>query len=206
MYRPGHFVIEGFPLALVWPAEAAPKVARGLERAHVTGAHRTLAQDLAFAIDQLVEIAIRAISPAVNDPFTAMTCIDWLGDALCKVTAKWNPRRVQRDRHGNVRVIAATPSYRRLIDRAFDKIRQAGRGMPAVMIRQLDALAKIAALATNNEQRAALFNQAEMILRSSIESVPEAGDRSDVRRSYDAVVAPYPPESSSGLATRFNEY
>jgi uncharacterized membrane protein len=189
LHRPGHFVVEGLPLARVWPAEAAPKVARGLERAHVTGAHRTLAQDLAFAIDQLVEIAIRAISPAVNDPFTAVTCIDWLGDALCKVTAKWNPRQVQRDRRGNVRVIAATPSYRRLVDRAFDKIRQAGRGMPAVMIRQLDALAKIVAHATDTEQRAALFNQAEMIMRSCEESVPEAGDRADVRRSYAAVVA-----------------
>ena len=52
----------------------------------MTGPHRTLAQDLAFAIDQLVEIAIRALSPAVNDTFTALTCIDWLGDGLCKIT------------------------------------------------------------------------------------------------------------------------
>jgi uncharacterized membrane protein len=202
MYRPGHFVVAGLPLARVWPADAAPKVARGLERAHVTGAHRTLAQDLAFAIDQLVEIAIRALSPAVNDTFTAMTCIDWLGDGLCKVTAKWNPRQVQRDRQGNLRVIAAPPSYRRLVDRSFDKIRQAGRGMPAVMIRQLDSLAKIVAYSTNDEQRAALFNQAEMIMRACDESVPEAGDRADVRRSYDAVVAPLPAESPARVTGR----
>ena len=53
---------------------------QALRQAHVTGPNRTLAQDLAFAIDQLVEIAIRALSPAVNDTFTALTCIDWLGD------------------------------------------------------------------------------------------------------------------------------
>ena len=202
MYRPGHFVVEGLPLARVWPADAAPKVARGLERAHVTGAHRTLAQDLAFAIDQLVEIAIRALSPAVNDTFTALACIDWLGDGLCKVTAKWNPRQVHRDRRGNVRVIAAPPSYRRLVDRSFDKIRQAGRTMPAVMIRQLDSLAKIVAYATSDEQRAALYNQAEMIMRSCDESVPEAGDRADVRRSYDAVVAPFAAESPARVTGR----
>ena len=52
---------------------------------HITGPLRTLTQDIAFGIDQLVEIAIRALSPAVNDTFTAMTCIDWLGDSLCKI-------------------------------------------------------------------------------------------------------------------------
>ena len=62
--------------------------------------HRTLAQDLAFAIDQLVEIAIRALSPAVNDTFTALTCIDWLGDGLCKISTRWNPPRVHRDTAG----------------------------------------------------------------------------------------------------------
>ena len=103
-YRPGHFVVRGLPLANVWPAEAADEIVRGLERAHFTGPHRTLAQDFAFAIDQLVEIAIRALSPAVNDTFTALTCIDWLSDGLCKVAAGWNPKLVQRDRQGNVRV------------------------------------------------------------------------------------------------------
>jgi uncharacterized membrane protein len=202
MYRPGHFVVEGLPLARVWPADAAPKVARGLERAHVTGAHRTLAQDLAFAIDQLVEIAIRALSPAVNDTFTALTCIDWLGDGLCKVTAKWDPRQVQRDRQGNLRVIALRPSYQRLVDRAFDKIRQAGRGMPAVMIRQLDSLAKVVAYATSDEQRDALSNQAKMIMRACEESVPEASDRADVRRSFDTVVAPSPADAGVGADVR----
>jgi uncharacterized membrane protein len=194
LHRPGHFVVEGLPLASVWPAHAAPEVARGLERAHATGAHRTLAQDLAFAIDQLVEIAIRALSPAVNDTFTALTCIDWLGDALCKISARWNPQRTHRDDHGYVRVIAAKVEYDRFVDRAFDKIRQAGRGMPAVMIRQLDTLAEILNDASP-EQRGVLLAQAEMILRSSEESVPEADDRDDVRRAYDAMMA------VAGLAT-----
>ena len=86
LYRPGHFVVEGLPLARVWPPESAPAVTRALEQSHATGAHRTLSQDLSFAIDQMVEIAIRALSPAVNDTFTALTCVDWLGDGLCKIS------------------------------------------------------------------------------------------------------------------------
>jgi uncharacterized membrane protein len=189
LYRPGHFVVEGFTLATVWPAAAAEHVGRAMRQAHVTGPHRTLTQDLAFAIDQIVEIAIRALSPAVNDTFTALTCIDWLSDGLCKLTARWNPRRVHRDQKGRVRVIAADVQYSRFVDRGFDKIRQAGRGMPAVLIRQLDALTKIMAYANDEEQRAALLEQAEMILRSSEESVPEPGDRRDVRFRYDIVLS-----------------
>ena len=157
--------------------------------AHVTGSSRTLAQDLAFAVDQLVEIAIRALSPAVNDTFTALTCIDWLGESLCKVTTRWRPLRVHRDGHGYVRVITAHVSYSRLIERAFEKIRQAGRGMPAVLIRQLDALSKIIDHTTTEQQRELLLEQAALILEASQQSVPQASDRADVQRAYDYVVA-----------------
>jgi hypothetical protein len=71
-------------MSTVWPPEVADKIRHRLERVHITGPLRTLTQDIAFGIDQLVEIAIRALSPAVNDTFTAMTCIDWLGDSLCR--------------------------------------------------------------------------------------------------------------------------
>jgi uncharacterized membrane protein len=189
LYRPGHFVVQGLPLATVWPADAADEIGRGLERAHFTGTNRTLAQDLTFAIDQLVEIALRALSPAVNDTFTALTCIDWLSDALCKISSQWNPTLVHRDRSGSVRVIAADVRYSRFVERAFDKIRQASRGMPAVMIRQLDALAKIMAYTTTVEQRRCLLQQAEMIQRASTEAVPEPGDRADVDARYESVVA-----------------
>jgi uncharacterized membrane protein len=189
LHRPGHFVVEGEPLADVWPAAATRGVARALGGAHATGPHRTLTQDLSFAVDQLVEIAIRALSPAVNDTFTALACIDWLGDGLCKIADRWRPASVHRDAAGHVRVITVTVSFHRLVERAHDKIRQASRGMPAVMIRQLEGLAKIMVHTTASEQRELLVQQAAMILRSSEESVPEQADRADVRRRYDAVLS-----------------
>ena len=63
LHRPGHFVVEGLPLTRVWPSESAQAVTRALEQSHATGAHRTLSQDLSFTIDQMVEIAICALSP-----------------------------------------------------------------------------------------------------------------------------------------------
>ena len=129
-YRPGHFLVQGHPYATVWPASAADQVARGLTRAHVTGPYRTLAQDVSFGIDQLVEICDPGASPAVNDTFTALTCIDWIGDSLCKVTGRWQPARVHRDAAGTVRVIATEPTYDRLVQRSFEKIRQSSPRQP----------------------------------------------------------------------------
>ncbi len=188
-YRPGHFLVQGHPYATVWPAHAASRVARELSRAHVTGPYRTLAQDVSFGVDQLVEIAIRALSPAVNDTFTALTCIDWIGDSLCKVTGRWHPIRVYRDAAGVVRLITTETTYERLVQRAFEKIRQSGRGMPAVMIRQLDALAKIMERATAPEDRQLLLGQAAMIERLSLSSVDEESDRKDIQRAYEAVLS-----------------
>ena len=82
------------------------------------------------------------LSPAVNDTFTALSCIDWIGDSLCKVTGG-GTHRVYRDDDRAVRVVTTEATYERLAQRAFEKIRQSGKVMPAVMIRQLDALAKI---------------------------------------------------------------
>jgi uncharacterized membrane protein len=188
-YRPGHFLVQGSPLATVWPASAAADVARELTHAHVTGPYRTLTQDVSFGIDQLVEIAIRALSSAVNDTFTALTCIDWLSDSLCKVAGRWQPARVHRDRAGVVRVITTEPTYERLVQRAFEKIRQSARGLPAVLIRQLDALARIMERTTAEDQRRVLLEQAAMVAQASAESVPDELDRADVRRQYEAFLA-----------------
>jgi uncharacterized membrane protein len=196
-YRPGHFIVQGHPVAAVWPPTAAAQVSEVLGRSHITGPYRTLTQDVSFGIDQLVEIAIRALSPAVNDTFTALTCIDWLGDSLCKVLRHWHPARVHRDSQGYVRVIAAQPGYERLVQRAFEKIRQAGQGMPAVMIRQLEALAKMMMETSDAGQRRLLLDQAEMIQRASERSVPEASDRADVWRRFEAVLT-----AEAGLADR----
>jgi uncharacterized membrane protein len=188
-YRPGHFLVEGHPLATVWPPSAADAVTRSLERAHLTGPYRTLAQDLSFAVDQLVEIAIRALSPAVNDTFTALTCIDWLGESLCKIAAEWAPTQVHRDESGQIRLISAAVGYQRIVERAYEKIRQASRGMPAVMIRQLDALVKVMEYTTTVAQRDVLVEQARRIETANLESNPEAADRADVTLAYDSVLA-----------------
>ncbi|WP_405138583.1 DUF2254 domain-containing protein [Nocardia sp. NBC_01388] len=186
-YRPGHFLTEGQVMAMVWPASAAEVVAVKLDRGHVAGPTRTLTQDISFGIDQLVEIALRALSLAVNDTFTVMTCIDWLGDCLSRLAVSWDPLPVRRSRDGQIRVIAEQVSYERLVQRSFEKIRQAGIGMPAIMIRQLDALTQIMDRTSAPERQRVLLDQAAMIERSVADSVPEQSDRDDILRRCQAL-------------------
>jgi uncharacterized membrane protein len=108
---------------------------------------------------------------------------------MCKVTTRWRPIRVLRDGHGFVRVITADVSYERLIERAFEKIRQAGRGMPAVLMRQLEALTRIMTETVTDDQRALLLEQGRMIYEAAVESVPERSDRADVRGRYTRLLA-----------------
>ncbi len=193
-YRPGHFVLAGSPLATVWPGGAAPLVAGRLAAAHITGAQRTLLQDPIFAIDQLVEIAIRALSPAVNDTFSALTCIDWLSDGMTRAAGRGSTEGLYLDRQGQVRLIEPSPDFARMVNRSFDKIRQAGRTMPAVAIRLMECFGRILAHTTAPEQREALLRQADMVMRASEEAISEANDVADVRVRYDRlsdqVIAP----------------
>jgi uncharacterized membrane protein len=187
LHRPGHFVVEGQPLAVVWPAHAVGDVSLALTREHIVGSNRTLTQDPGFAIDQLAEVAIRALSPAVNDTFTALNCIDWLGDCLCRVARDPLPDGIYRDVDGAVRLVDRVITFDRLMKGAFDKIRQAGRGMPAVLIRQLQNLNKVAFAIGADGDREVVARHGEMILRASEESVPESSDRDDVRSVYDTL-------------------
>jgi uncharacterized membrane protein len=173
-HRPGHFLIAGRTLATVWPQGAAQHVGLAIAKAHVTGPHRTLMQDPVFAIDQLVEIAIRALSPAVNDTFTALTCIDWLSAGLSRISGRTLDEGVYRDRNGQVRLIESDPSYAR---------------MAAVLIRLIDSLNAIMLETTSDEQRRILARQAKMILLVAEETVPDPNDREDIRVRYERTEA-----------------
>lgn len=183
-HRPGHFLATGRALATVWPSGAAPEVAQALSKAHVTGPHRTLVQDPVFAIDQLVEIAIRALSSAVNDTFTALTCIDWLSAGLGRVSGRALDEGVYRDGGGHVRLIEYDPSYARMVNRSFDKIRQAAGAMPAVLIRLVDSVGSIMLDTTSPGQRAVLRRQADMVLGLAEQTVAEPDDLEEIRFRY----------------------
>jgi uncharacterized membrane protein len=187
-HRPGHFVVRGTALVTVWCQGGVDEgVAEGVQEAFILGAERTLTQDVEFAVDQLVEVAVRALSPGVNDPFTAMTCIDRLGEALCRLAERVLPSPDRSDAHGTLRVLADPVTFAGLADAAFTQIRQYGRSSAAVTIRLLETLAVVAARTSRPEDRAALHHHALLIARGAQQALPEEWGRQVVDERYRAV-------------------
>jgi uncharacterized membrane protein len=202
-FRPGQFVLRGEPLASVCPKDRGAALDRTIDRCISLGNHRTLTQDTEFAIAQMVEIAIRALSPAVNDTFTGVACVDWLGDALMVLAEKPPLEGNWYDRTGELRVWMPAVRLERLVKLAFDQIRQASNTTPAVLIRQLDVIRRIAARMPE-PSLAVLAEQTDAIKETSAPIVV-AVDRRDIdgawqRASAAVVLASGRPSGTGGAA------
>jgi uncharacterized membrane protein len=188
-YRPGQFIIAGSPLLRAWPKERVSKeLGSQFNELFVLGPYRTPTQDVEFCIDQLVEVAVRALSPGVNDPFTALNCVDRLGAALCQLSERDIPSAYRFDEKNRLRVIAYPVSFADLTDAAFNQIRQYARSSVAVTIRLLETLLVIARRVRREDDREALLRQAIMIQRGS-QALGEDWDRHAVTVRYQAVRA-----------------
>jgi uncharacterized membrane protein len=184
-YRPGQFIVKGSELMMVYPRERVTrKLLKKLNDAFILGKERTEQQDVEFPIEQLVEIALRAISPAVNDPFTAIRCIDRLGAGLSRLAQRNFPSPYRYDKGQNLRVIAERVTFAGLVDTAFNQIRQYGKSDVAVTIRLLEAIATIARYMSTQKEREILLRHAEMIRRDSQQTISEELDKRDVEERY----------------------
>ena len=197
-YRPGQFVVEDSAIAYMRSSEKnasakelSSSVQVQINRTFSCGNQRKAEYDVEFPIKQLVEIAIRAISPAVNDPFTAIRCIDRLSVHLCQLLRQPSAKRYRFDDSDTLRVILKPVTFESLVNAAFDQIRQYGRTDVAVTIRLLEALETIGRQTYNEKQKQPLLRQAQMIVRGSEDpsNVPEKNDRQDIANQYALTLA-----------------
>jgi uncharacterized membrane protein len=188
-FRHGQFVFRGEPLALIAPPERASELQSVIERNIKLGRHRVLRQDCEFAIAQIVEIAIRALSPAVNDTFTGVACVDWLGDALLTIAAEPLSDGNWHDEQRVLRLRVPALRLERLAKLASDQIRQAASDTPAVLIRMLDMLGRIAPQLRSPVERQALRVQAEAIREAAEMTLRVTLDRNDVAAAFARAAA-----------------
>jgi uncharacterized membrane protein len=124
-HQPGDFIQEGRTIVEAWPPERYDAAcAATVTQAFAVGSRRTALQDLRFLIDDLVEIAGRALSPGVNDPFTALTCLDWLGAACSDLARRQLPSPLRVDADGALRVITHPVSFETYMERGFGALAQ----------------------------------------------------------------------------------
>lgn len=200
--RPGHFVALGSRLAVVSGEHQLRDLSRRINECILTGARRTPRQDVECAIHELVEVAVRALSPGINDPHTAVSCIDYLGASLLRIIQRPSPSPIRRDAKGRVRVIIDRVSFRGALDAAFDEIRQYGRSSASVTIRLVETLLVISRKATRETDRDAILRQAAMLERGAEESLPEKYDRADVHERLRELRQSLGGESSAAEAGR----
>jgi uncharacterized membrane protein len=184
--RPGDFIIKGMALVCALPRDRLDdETAHRLRSNFILGKQRTYTQDVEYGVEQLVEVAERALSPGINATFTAITCIDWLGAALAELFRRDFPSPYRLDSQGNLRVWFERPlTVDGVVDAAFNQIRQSARDNVAVHIRLLEKIAALRALTRDPHALAALDRHARMIEDASGSQLLQRDDQNDVRQRY----------------------
>ena len=186
-FRAGHYVVPGAREIAIYPRERFTlELAAEIRKAIITGIHRTPVQDLDFSIRHLDEIADRALSAAVNDPYTAVAVIDRVSASLCRLMGRALPTGVFRDNSGAVRVVCTEPSYAGLIGASFNQVRQNGAGIPIIVLHLLEAIERIAQHVQLPAQHAALTEQATAIIEAAQRRIKDSLDRKAIDERYQA--------------------
>jgi len=172
--RVGHFVPAGIPLIMVSKGNRLPREgAAELLAAFDCGPTRTLQQDVEFGVLQIVDVALKAISPAVNDPTTAITCVDQLSRILIRFASREPPEELLFDPPGIVRASIGWIHFERLLEAAFEQIRMYAKSDVAVSLRLLRALGDIAASTPDPEFRQKLVEQGMLTVAGCAEKLGE---------------------------------
>jgi uncharacterized membrane protein len=197
--RPGHFVLHSNLLAKVWASKPVDqKVVDEIRETFVIGSRRTQQQDVEFLFEQLVQIAVRALSPAINDPMTAMMCIDRLGEGISELSQREMPSPYRYDQQGNLRVIAESITFEGIVELAFTQIRHYGAGDIRVINHLLDTILRVALRIHDSKLRSVLREQAAWIRDEGTRGLPDDAYRQEIKQHYQEAieVLSAPPQAS----------
>ena len=176
----GEFVIQNTTLAsLALEDPPDPETLDALQATFSINRHRTVEQDAAFGIRQIVDVALKALSPGINDVTTAVTCVDYLTTILARLAPRQIPSS-HRYEEGELRVIAKGPSFESMLAESFDQIRNNAKGNVAIISRMLDAFQTLASLTASPHRRRALREQVQWIAELTERTVESAHDRARI--------------------------
>ena len=165
--RTGDFVHPHLPMLEVNGAAPGSGLTGRILDCFSFGDSRTPAQDLEFLIDELAEIGMRALSPGVNDPFTAVTAMHWMGAALAKLADRELKEGPEQHSYDPARVRPLADDFRHYIRRSFGALRPSAAADPIAAVMFLQALAGVAAGATSSDRRAALVDEGRLLMRQA---------------------------------------
>jgi len=163
----GEFVVEGsVMLSVAGGAGVDQRAADELAETYFIDRQRSIEQDAGFGVRQVVDVALKALSPGINDSTTAIMCINYLGAIIARIAGRRNPPR-HRMHEGRLCVIARGLDFQGLLDTAFEQIRQNAAGNSAVLAAQMQALETIASRTKSSRRKQGLRMHAELIVAVS---------------------------------------
>jgi uncharacterized membrane protein len=188
-HRIGSYIVKNEPIiSLYSKTEFTEDSSVDFSSNFILGNTRTPQQDAEHSIHQMVEIACRALSPGINDPFTAIACIDNLTSTLCYLTTVKFPDRYRFDDDNQLRYAYKPLTYQGMLDAAFLQIRQFSKGSPAVVIRLMEAMITIYNFTHRYTLKQAIKEHAEMILRVAENSFEDAHDLGDMKKRSQIIL------------------
>ncbi len=171
-YQPGDYIHADRTFALAWPPEQiSDELLDGLQDTFAVGSRRTPLQDDRFLVDELVEIGTRALSPGVNDPFTAITCLDWLGAALSEAARRKLPSPYRFDEQNELRVIADPVTFAGYVNRALGQFQQYLATDKNACLHAFLTIERVADACVSAEQIAILTVEAEALRTAAAEAL-----------------------------------
>jgi len=184
--RPGSHVVRSVPLAEVAPSARVDDTIRaGIGKAVLIGRARTPEEDLDFSVGMLEEMAVRALSPSTNDPYTALNALDDLSAGLVTLAGRAPAPPCHRDAHGNLRVVAPTVSLADLLDRVLDAMRRYALDHPSVLQRTLELVEQVGDVTRDPALRRRMDVQVEHLLDAFERSGAQDCDVQRLRRHAD---------------------
>jgi uncharacterized membrane protein len=178
----GAFVVQDAALAslaLTYPPDQ--EMIAALNKAYCISFHRTVEQDPSFGIRQIVDMALKALSPGVNDTSTAVMCVDYLTAILTRLACRQFPPSHRYDGEA-LRVISIVPHFENLLAESFDQIRRSAEGNVSIMARMLNAIDTIASLTVSRSHRQELKEQVQRIAELADRSIACTHDRAQIKR------------------------
>lgn len=186
--KAGEFIVEDMTIAYCLSESPASEILKASIRSSITiGKHQTPIQDPEFAIRQLVEVAVRSLSPGINDPFTAISCLDRLGENIAYLLDRRFPAIHYFDDEHQLRLIVKTIRFKGIVDMSFNQIRQHGYNDVAVCIRLLETLAMLAKQVNNYNQAEVIKQQAEATIEMLELDKHADKDRQDIMQTHQRI-------------------
>ncbi|HUE75254.1 MAG TPA: DUF2254 domain-containing protein [Chloroflexota bacterium] len=180
----GEYVLPGEPLVSVWPPSAADDedVVASVRKAFVLAYERSIEQDVEYGVVQVVDIAVKALSPSINDPTTALICIDRLAEVLVVLGNRGIPSSMRTDDSGTVLFLARSTTFDQVVNLAFDEIRRYGGGKAAIAIHLEKVLKRVVDLVPA-DRREPLLRQASLVLTAARRQIDSSADLARVEEA-----------------------